>query len=216
MGDVLGSGKRQIIASYGGYIFAWNVDGSGVPGTTSQPPLTGILKTDVEAYETPPSLADLDGAGKADIVVFDQNTQTIRAWHGDGTEVFPSTLDGYDGAIASLPTHQVRGVSIGSLGDDPKDLDFFAGTFWVRRLANGQIKTINMIPDLCQMAWSQPTIADVEQNGQADVIFGTADGRLCAYRTGLACHPERLQWPTANGNFQHTGIWRKTPGRAGG
>jgi hypothetical protein len=28
------------------------------------------------------------------------------------------------------------------------------------------------------------------------------------YQTGLAYHSERMQWPTANGNFQHTGCWR--------
>ena len=78
-GDVLGNGKRQIIAAaYGGYLFAWNADGSGVPGTTSQPPLTGILKSDLEAFETPPALADLDRDGLADIVVFDQNLLAIR------------------------------------------------------------------------------------------------------------------------------------------
>ncbi len=82
MGDVLGNGQRQIITSYGGYIVAWNPDGSGVPGTTSQPPLTGILKSDINAYETPPSLADLDGDGKADIVVFDQSSQAILAGMG--------------------------------------------------------------------------------------------------------------------------------------
>jgi hypothetical protein len=86
-------------------------------------------------------------------------------------------------------------------------MDFFVGTFWVRRLADGHGQVLDMIPDQGHLNWSQPTIADVEQNGQADVVFGTDDGRLFVYRTKLACQAKRMEWPTSNGNFQHTGMW---------
>jgi hypothetical protein len=71
-----------------------------------------------------------------------------------------------------------------------------------------------MLPGNTHTEWAQPTIADLEHTGQADIIFGTTDGRLAVYRTGLAYHPERMEWPTVNGNFQHTGAW--TPPRKRG
>jgi hypothetical protein len=95
-----------------------------------------------------------------------------------------------------------------SLGDDPKVMDFFAGTYWVRRFPDGTTKITNMLPADAGIEWVQPTIADVDGDGNADVIFGLSDGRLFVYQTGLAYHPDRMQWPTANGNFQHTGAWR--------
>ena len=49
-------------------------------------------------------------------------------------------------------------------------------------------------------------------DGQADVMFGVTDGRLFIYKTGLAYHKEKMQWPTMLGNFQHTGSWKR-PGK---
>jgi hypothetical protein len=119
------------------------------------------------------------------------------------------TLDPTDGLIATLPRAGANGVSVVSLGDDPHVVDFFTGVYWVRRFPDGKTIITMMMPQDVPTNWIQPTVADVEGSGQADVIFGLADGRVFVYRTGLAYHAQRMQWPTANGNFQHTGAWHK-------
>jgi hypothetical protein len=226
MGDVTGDGRMDVIASYGQHIFAWTWDGKPLPHTTTQGPMTGILKSGVFAATACPALADLDGSGKADIIVFDAESQSIRAWHGDGTgvgeehKVAPTTQDMVrslvasfsgrpvvDGVIAKVPG-DFHGVSVVSLGDDPKVMDFFTGTYWVRRFPDSRTTATNMLPADAEIEWTQPTIADVEGTGLADAIFGLSDGRVFVYRTNLAYHAERMQWPTANGNFQHTGAWK--------
>jgi hypothetical protein len=163
----------------------------------------------------------------------DQRSHTIRAWHGDGRAVSsenrPASAtkpagggttteeplgnapdEEIDGVIAHIP-QAANGVSVVSLGDDPKTFDFFTGTYWVRWSPVGGASPIikNMTVDSANFEWTQPTVTDLNGDGKADVIFGLSDGRVFVYQTGLAYHPERMQWPTANGNFQHTGCWRR-------
>jgi hypothetical protein len=346
MGDVLGNGQMQIIAAYGAYLQAWNPEGTPLPNTftVENGQLDGVLKSRVFAYSASPALADLDGTGKADIIVFDTAVGAIRAWHGDGSPVYSSSQklnedsvviapgdrlnitvnsrytaiydmqpvdengnlnisvigqvkaagltsrqladnlenpfrdkvfgkdarvflnvcrphlqlnlqrtgttrdlgqraatrpnqtdgarqyngatvedesklgeetapqqmpQGADGLVALLSRRNVRGISVVSLGDDPRRMDFFAGSYWIDRRPDGSTDVIEMVPGNPDMASVQPTVADVEGNGLADVIFGTSDGVVYVYQTKLAYHAERMQWPTANGNFQHTGAWHK-------
>jgi hypothetical protein len=219
MGDVSGDDKMEVIASYGQHIFAWTCDGEPLPNTSTDGQLVGILRTNVVAATASPALADLDGDGKAEIIVFDERARAIRAWHGDGRAVGgenrPSSAgdaaaEDIDGVIARIP-QDGHGVSVVSLGDDPKTFDFFTGTYWVRWSPAGGTPPIvrNMTVDGANIEWTQPTVADLDGDGKADVIFGLSDGRLFVYQTGLAYHPERMQWPTANGNFQHTGCWKR-------
>jgi hypothetical protein len=53
----------------------------------------------------------------------------------------------------------------------------------------------------------QPTITDINNDGQADILFATPDGRVIVYETHLALRPEFLQWPTNLGGVRHTGVW---------
>jgi hypothetical protein len=224
MGDVTGDEKMEVIASYGQHVFAWTCDGQPLPNTSVDGPLVGILRSNVFAATASPALADLDGDGKAEIIVFDQRSNAIRAWHGDGravgsgnqpplsTKPAPGSApdEEIDGVIAHIP-QDAHGVSVVSLGDDRKTIDFFTGTYWVRWSPVGGAPPVikNMTVDGANFEWTQPTVTDLDGDGKADVIFGLSDGRLFVYQTGLAYHPERMQWPTANGNFQHTGCWQR-------
>jgi hypothetical protein len=58
------------------------------------------------------------------------------------------------------------------------------------------------------MKWNQPTICDLDGDGKADAVFALADGRVFVYRTGLAYHAQRMQWPTAFGNQHRNAVWR--------
>jgi hypothetical protein len=61
---------------------------------------------------------------------------------------------------------------------------------------------------------TQPTVCDLYGDGKAEAIFGLRDGRVVVYKTGLAFHPDRAPWPTAQGNFQRTSCLPLTAGAA--
>lgn len=70
----------------------------------------------------------------------------------------------------------------------------------------GETNTTPMIP-AGEINDAQPTICDFDGDGKADIVFGLRDGRVIVYQTGLSYRPKWCQWPTANGSFQHTGVW---------
>src|SRR5438067_1391429 len=78
------------------------------------------------------TLADLDGDGRAEIIVVDEDTATLRAWHGDGSPAFGGGGATDDGVIAHLGEGNVFGVSVAG-PDDSGAFDFFIGNFWVHR-----------------------------------------------------------------------------------
>ena len=229
MGHITDDPGMQVVGAYGSHIFAWKLDATPLACDTTDGDYVGVFKNGVNAVTATPTLADLDGDGKAEIIVFDQRTNCIRAWHGDGTGIRaaaqgavknPGSLLGLllgpiaapqsvapeaDGSlIARLPVG-VSGVSVVSLGDDPKTWDFFSGTYWVRWKPDGTTKITDMCPDGDgQTGLTQPTICDLFGDGKAEAIFGLHDGRVVVYKTGLAFHPDRAPWPTAQGNFQRT------------
>jgi len=203
MGDIDGDGKMEVVAAFGQHVFAWKWDGKPLACDTEEGPLKGVFKTGVSAVTASPTLADLDGDGKAEIIIFDEPTKAIRAWHGDG-----HGLVSEEGIIAELPI-ECHGVSVANLsGGDVVDL--FAGCYWVKfNHKTGKSEVIKMCPEKAGSDWTKPTICDVDGDGKADVIFGLSDGRVFIYNTGLAYKSESMQWPTGNHDFQHTGCWTK-------
>jgi hypothetical protein len=207
MGDVTGDDAMEVVAAYGKHLFVWQWDGKPVEADEDDGDLKAVFKRDLYAAQASPTLADLDGDGKAEIIIFDRNNHSLRAWHGDGRGVKP----GDDDVIATLPV-DCRGVSVADLGEDGI-IDLFAGTSWVTfNPKNGESATTEMCPDNPASEWTQPTICDLDGDRKADVIFGLSDGRVFVYNTGLTYKPAWGQWVTANANFQHTGAWTK-PGK---
>ena len=188
MGDITGDGKMEIVVATEA-VWAFSCDGRPLLRPD------GLFAANIDSPYASPSLADLDGDGKAEVIVFDYHTRAIRAWHGDGRP-----FGGRDGIVARLPVG-CRGVSVADLGGDGI-IDLFAGCYWVKLdPRTGKSEVIAMAPG-DPMSMTQPTIADVDGDGMADVIFGLLDGRLMIYNTGLRYLPQRVQWGTANGNFR--------------
>ncbi|HSZ55840.1 MAG TPA: sigma-70 family RNA polymerase sigma factor [Tepidisphaeraceae bacterium] len=214
MGDITGDGTMSVVAVDGGlHLFAWSWDGRPLSATHSQGRLQGIFKEPIEA--SPPALADLDGEGRAQIIVFDHLTQSLKAWRANGSGVTSP-----DGTIVRLPgARRCGGVSV--VGPDEQGaMNLFVATYWVRLERNKHVTVTNMLPEDADMM-TQPTVADLDANRTLDVIFGLSDGRVFVYRTGQHYLPRELQWLTANGNFRRTGAWlppttRPTPTRGTG
>jgi RNA polymerase sigma factor (sigma-70 family) len=217
MGDVSGDDKMEVVAGAID-LYAWRADGTAAPGTHSVGKIDGVLKESIWTGDSSPTLADLDGDGKAEIIVYDRRSMDICAMHGDGTYLNDSS----NGAIARIPASDLTetavdwrqripgsGISVADLGGDGI-IDLFIGTYWIKWDPKTRTSTIKpMIVDATVTNATQPTICDIDGDGKAEVIFGLADGRVFIYRTEMAYRPELVQWATANGNFQHTGVWMK-------
>ena len=204
MGDVNGDGKMEVIAAdQRGHILAWTWDGQKFNNTETIEQYTSVFKDRIYASMASPTLADLDGDGVAEIIVYDYGTRSICAWRGDGSGIYNR-----NGIIARLEGANIAGVTVGDLGGDGV-MDLFAGTYWVKLDLDGTTQVINMLPEAKDSS-TQCTITDVNGDGKTDVVFGLTDGRVFVYETKLAYKAEWMQWPTANGNFRHTGTWGKS------
>jgi beta-lactamase regulating signal transducer with metallopeptidase domain len=202
MGDVDGDGKMEICAAdQGGHILLWTWDGKPLPSTHAVGDCTSVFKEGISASGASPTLADLDGDGKAEIIVYDAGTKSIKAWHGDGTGFAKE-----DGTIAQIPDAQCSGgVTVADLGSDG-GMDFFVGTYWVHMNKDKSTTVTPMVPGI-HMTSTQCTIADLDHDGKAEIVFGLWDGRIFVYRTEKPYDAAKVQWPTAQGNFRHTGVW---------
>jgi RNA polymerase sigma factor (sigma-70 family) len=200
MGDVTGDEQMEIIGAYGPFIHVWSFDGKPMPNTKSQGNFEGILISDAFASTAKPALADLDGDGKAEIIVFDQKSSSLRAWHGDGRGFRRD-----DGLIAQLEK-RCGGVSVADIGADGV-WDFFTGPYWIRLPASGDATVTNLVPTPFETLMAQPTVADCDNNGDAEVIFSTPEGQIVIYQTKLSINTPQLQWPTNSGGITHTGAW---------
>jgi RNA polymerase sigma factor (sigma-70 family) len=209
LGDVDGDGKLDVVATNGQAIYAWTWDGQPLPGARQVGASSAVFKDHLE-LPTSPTVADLDGDGKAEIIVVDAKNNTIKAWHGDGTG-----LTSPDGTIVRLEGPMIRGgVSVADLGGDGV-MDLFAGTWWVRLAKDGTTRVVNMLGEkAASETWC--TIADLHKNGKAEVIFGLTDGRLYVYETGLAYKPQWVLWQTRSGNMRRTGAAKPPAFKAAG
>jgi RNA polymerase sigma factor (sigma-70 family) len=204
LGDLDGDGLPEVVATNGGTIYAWTWDGQPLPGTRHVGRTRGVFKQGL-SLPTSPTVADLDGDGKAEVVVFDQSARAIKAWRGDGTG-----LTSPDGTLVRLDgAPSAGGVSVADLGGDGV-LDLLAGTWWVRLSKDGNTQILNMLPTPADTdQWC--TIADVNRDGAADITFVTSDGRLYVYDTGLPYKPEWVLWQTRGGNMRRTGGAKPPP-----
>lgn len=206
MGDLMGDAKKEIVAiDGGGQLHVWSLDGQGTANSkTTEDGGSGVIKTGLNAT-IPPTLADLDGDGKAEILVWDGGAKTIRAFKGNG-EGFGNA----NGQLARLPGLKSKTrleIAVADLGGDG-EMDIFAGNFWIRWKV-GQKAVINsLLGDEIAVEVS-PSIVDLEGDGKAEILLGSKDGRVWVYQTGMSLKPENLQWATRSGNFRHTGVWEK-------
>lgn len=211
MGKIIAGADKEIIGAYGRSVFAWTWDGKPVPHAAGN----GVLIRGVDASIATPTLADLDGDGRADIIVYDANRHAVMAWHGDGSAVGNNS----DGTLAVLDvpdaksTHALfsvpwAGVSAADLGHDGV-MDLFCGIYWLKFNPKTRQTTITkMLPDPVEMNLNQPTIADLNGDGHAEIILGLRDGRVIVYKTRMTYDAAHADWAICNGNFQHTGVWK--------
>ncbi|HEV8293695.1 MAG TPA: VCBS repeat-containing protein, partial [Tepidisphaeraceae bacterium] len=218
MGDMDGDGKAEILGvdfstrSLLGQLHAWHHDGRPLAACKKIDDDDSIFKTDLFSGFTHPALADLDGDGAAEILILDWETRSVRAWKSDGKPAVPPGDPSLpDGHLVTLPPQRnsgygaAGGISVADLGNDGV-MDVFVGTTWFQITRDGKSRAIDMTPGHPQCTVT-PTIADLDGDGKAEILFGTTDGRLFVYQTGLEVRPEWIEWAMQEGNVRHTAMW---------
>lgn len=199
VGDIGGDDTLEVVCiDWGGTLRAWTLDGQGVPGSrTSRDSLgrelRGGLRGGMNGY-APPSLADLDGDGKAEIIAL-SNSGELLTLKADGTNWGTGRLGSFGGRA---------GVAVADLGGDG-EMDIFAGNKWIRLTKDGPVSA-DIAPRDAQIA-SAPSLCDLDGDGKAEVLLASADGRVWVFQTDREIKPEWVQWQTTGGNFRHTSAW---------
>ncbi len=121
-------------------------------------------------FYTSPTILDLDGDGLLDIIGGDTNDHTIIAYKGtDGTILWETVLPDSTWSQAPLVTADIDGDGV---------IEVLAG-------ANPHLYCLSTVDGAIEWTfettghiWGQPIVADLEQDGLAEVIFGCYDNNL--------------------------------------
>ncbi|QCB94998.1 FG-GAP repeat domain-containing protein [Cellulomonas shaoxiangyii] len=200
VGDIDGDGEVEIVAGYdcdgapgqscspdyGGYVGAWNPDGSRVAGWPRF-----VSK---QVVWSSPALADLDGDSRLDVVVGTGNMPATM-WDGGRQPMNGEYVYAFRGDGSNVPGWPVRigrnvtsSPAVGDIdGDGRPDVAFvaedgllyaYSGTgqrLWTRCAGNNPFAPPNTgvaTATTCPGLHASPTIADVDNDGRQNVVIG--------------------------------------------
>lgn len=162
-GDIDGDGHGEIVVTTsgttsGGYIYAWHTDGSVVSGFPVN-----------HGYTTrTPVLADLDNDGKLEIIVSLRGANQEFVYRGNGT-VFP----GWPKQMNAVPASS---ASVGDIDGDgiPEIIAESYTTIFAWKANGDSIPGFPFVlPGGEVLSYSSPVLADVDNDGFREIIFGT-------------------------------------------
>jgi Ca2+-binding RTX toxin-like protein len=161
-----------------------------------------------------PTLADIDGDGDLDLVV-GANNGTVNYYKNTGSAIAPSYTEQID------TNNPFNGIAIGSLsaptladidGDDDLDLLVGESDGTLKYYENTgsaiapnytvQTDTNNPFNGIDIGNYSKPTFADIDGDGDLDLVVGKGDGTLNYYKnTGSAIAPSYTEQTGSNNPF---------------
>ncbi len=203
--DHLFSGYPLDIAAGSDVMYVWHPDGTAPIDADGAGATNGDFTTRGNTYEGGPSIADIDGNGQKEVIgVASDSTQLVVVGQSGATlPGFPQKIS--DGAWSS--------VAVGDLDNDGKKEMVFGGftgahvfvfkstgAEWMdgdaNTSTNGVFKNTGTPYNI-----GTPAIADLDGNGVRDIIYGTFDSKLNAWRpdgTNLPGFPISLPEPVSS------------------
>lgn len=176
------TGRKDLFAAMGrdesrpgtledGRVFGWDLQtGQLLPGFT-QGVSTGPSPNGVTGVYGALTAGDLDGDGVPEIVAtsFSSNVTAIKL---DGSVLWQWTDNDTIISGAVIADIDRSGKPSVIVGGDSSASPFFQDGGWVNVLTNtGQTKWRRFIPG--EVTWATPTLADLNNNGNLDIVIGT-------------------------------------------
>lgn len=155
VGDVLGTGKPQIVSIYGSQIYLFDAT-------------TGL---EIAAYNAPssqggsPVIADFDGDGIADIGV--ARTYNYVAMRGDGSVIWSTPIADSSGGTGSTVFDFDNDGQSEAVHFDEQNLRIYDSKTGLERIK---------IPNSTATAHEYPVVADVDADGHADIVITSGGG----------------------------------------
>jgi PKD repeat protein len=167
LADVDGDGYDEIIL----FTFGWVSMGISGDAVVLNHDGTELWRSSTYTYfYTSPTVLDIDGDGLVDIICGDTDDHTIIAYKGtDGTILWETVLPDSSWSQGPLVTADI---------DSDGVIEVIAGAnpnLYCLSTVNG---TIEWVFETTEHIWGQPTIADLEQDGYAEILFGCYDDFL--------------------------------------
>jgi len=172
VGDIDGDGRQEIVVgSWDHMVHAWKSDGSrlaGWPARTGQPVWSS------------PTLADIDGDGKLEVILASDRLYIFSAL---GT-IMASGYTGGGYAVAS--------PAVGGRDGDPI-IAIAAGAVVASEKRDGWIESLSQLEEagrssspapLGNYVWASPIIADIDGDGQEELLVASWDGNIHVLGTG--------------------------------
>jgi Peptidase family C25/FG-GAP-like repeat/FlgD Ig-like domain len=203
LADLDHDGRPEILAA-GEYLYAFRSDGTDWIDGDQNPVTTGIFTTLLHHIASSPAAADIDFDGLPEIIAASWNDSTVAVFRSDGT-LMPGWPRKGSAPFWSVPAvGDIDGdgepeICIGSNGSylyawnvdgsEVRDGDSNPATQGVYFVPLGTVI-------------SSPAIADIDKDGQREVIFGTSAGLVYALSNGVP----KPGWP-----FSASGLTSSSP-----
>jgi len=173
LGDVVGNDKKEVVAvDTQGKVRVWTWDGQPLWSENK------IQKSGRYASFASPCLADLDGDGKAEIIVCETGKRMLHAWHGDGRPWRQEAVTAAGRPLRSMRLMRVRDKDGKMRRLDPDNAD--DRKIWEAMQASipqtpvaGNDGAVAALPSGVQDSFVPVSVVDLGNDGVMDFFIGT-------------------------------------------